>query len=326
MQPSSSHTTRSRTSDGNSSAGTALAPLTAFMPRSTSELIKDIDPGKLPPRTRQIFSHVGAAIEAGWKPTELAQNLGVQPSFLSELIAELRTALGFVNGVFPTASDADYETLRESIARQGVNVPIVVDDEGVIDGLLRARACTELAHIAQLATELDDYEQIAAAAAEDSAAARDLHGKQTVEDARYLVDVGPDLIALALERRWADPPIDRRTSLTPVQRRQLAISLNAHRRHLDRGQLRLLVEVELMLDPSRPNTAIATLVGCTHQWVAQIRQQLIDDEARFANPQAPVEVQVLEPKRLTELDCPHCHGHLALLRAGREFQLELTAA
>lgn len=291
-----------------------------------SELIRDVDPGKLPPRTRQIFLHVGTAIEAGWKPIELAQTLGVAPSFLSECIAELRTALGLVNGIFPTASDDDYLELRESVARQGVLVPIVLDEHGIIDGFGRARACAELARIATLAEDLTDWWPIASAALDDKPTAREIHGDQAVDDALYLHACGAELIELAAAQKWAAPPIDRRHGLGPVARRQLAVTLNAHRRHLGRGDLRLLVEVELMLDPGRSDGAIAQLVGCSRTWVLTIRHQLEDDEARFADSQPPVESVSADTWRpVAELDCPSCSHHLSLQRAGRDFQLELTA-
>lgn len=328
MQPSSSPITPSPTLGGVSSDETALVSLTASMPRSMNELIKDVDPGKLPPRTRQIFFHVGAAIEAGWKPIELAQKLGVAPSFLSECIAELRTGLGLLNGVFPTASEDDYDSLRESVGRHGVLVPIVMDEHGIIDGHVRARACRELAHIASLAGEISDFNEIAADAKKDLNAARDAYGKDTVDNARYLVECGPELIALAGEANWSDPPIERHHGLDPTERRQLAVTLNAHRRHLERGELRLLVEVELMIDPHRTDRSIASLVGCDRSWVNKIRVQLEADEKTFGtdNSQEPVEgVPSHTFKAVAELDCPHCQHHLALMRGGREFQLELTA-
>lgn len=291
-----------------------------------SELIKDVDPGKLPPRTRRIFSHVGTAIEAGWKPIELAQSLGVAPSFLSECIVELRTALGLVNGVFPTASDDDYEALRESIGRHGVLMPIVMDEHGIIDGQARARACRELARISALADEITNYLPIVDAAKEDLTAARDAHGRDVVDAARFLAECGPELIVLAGEANWDDPPIERRHGLTPAERRELAVTLNAHRRHLDRGDRRLLVEVELMLNPDRTDGAIAALVGCDRSWVCKIRAQLAEDEQTFANPQPVVEgVPKHTWKSVAELECPHCQHHVALFRGGREFQLELTA-
>lgn len=328
MPPSDSPTTPFPTSGASSSVGTVLAPLTASMPRSMSELIKDVDPGKLPPRTRQISLHVGSAIEEGWKPVELAQMLGVAPSFLSDCIAELRTALGFINGIFPTASDDDYFELRESIARQGVIVPIVVDEHGIIDGFARARACAELARIVMLADDIPEWATIAALAREDKASARDLHGDQ-VDDALYLADCGADLIWLARQQLWANPPTQRRTGLSSSERRQLAVTLNAHRRHLGRGDLRLLVEVELMLDPARADGAIAQLVGASRRWVNDIRLQLERDEETFSNSQPQVDgggtATPMTWRPVAELDCPSCSHHLSLNRAGRDFQLALTA-
>jgi hypothetical protein len=262
-------------------------------------------------------------MEQGWKPIELAQNLGVAPSFLSELIAELRTVLGFVNGVFPTHSDDEYRALLESVAEQGVVCAIVVDERGVIDGHARLRACKELAHIAELAAELPEWETTVEAARTDRGEAVELYGRERVRDCEYLASFDADVLARA---RVVEPPVDRRKGLSESERRALAITLNAHRRHLNRGDLRLLIEVEIMRDGGRSNAAIARLVGCTPQWVGQVREQLVEDEARFKS-QLEVESKVLSvPWRpVVELDCPHCKGHLALERAGRDFRLELAA-
>lgn len=45
----------------------------------------------------------------------------------------------------PLATDDEYESLKSSIARHGVEYPIIVDEQGgIIDGRLRRRACREL--------------------------------------------------------------------------------------------------------------------------------------------------------------------------------------
>lgn len=280
--------------------------------------MQDTDPGKLPPRTRAIYSEVGLAIGQGWRPGELAAKLGVAPSWLSELLAELRTALGLLHGIFPTLSDDQYQALLASVARNGVQVPIVVDEHGIIDGYARVRAVEELAEICRLVGEVPLWSEIGGVDEHTI----ETYGRETAEIAERLAGYGP-LVAEALERRWETPPVDRRASLTEAQRRELAISLNAQRRHLDRGQIRQVVEVELMLDPSRSDGAIAELAGCSRQWVQQVRAQLADDERMLANPQAEDEVQVLAPfKPVAQLDCPHCHHHVAVLRGGKEFKLE----
>lgn len=308
-------------------AETASVSLIATTPRSMTELIADVDPGKLPPKTRVIFSEVGSAIARGWKPSELAARAGVPPSQVSEWLAELRTALGLLNGVFPTASEDDYRALRESIARQGVLVPIVVDEHGIIDGRARARAVEDLAELVQLATLCPDWPAIVAAADADDDAerkqAREIYTKTSIENARRLAAAGADLLAIAGEGRWAEPPVDRREGLGREGRRRLAVSLNAHRRHLHRGEIRQVVEIELMMEPDRTNAEIGALVGCSGQYVGQIRQQLADEERALADPQAVVEGEsTFMLRRVAEVECPHCHHGLAVLRGGKEFQLE----
>lgn len=288
-----------------------------------SELIRDIDPGKLPPRTRAIYSEIGTAITRGWRPSELAEKLGVAPSWLSVCIGELRTALGLLNGVFPTLSEEEYDALRESIARRGVEVPIVVDEQGVIDGHARVAALHDLAEICDLVDAYPNWSDISSMGQEDAV---EMYGRDTWDAVNRLADYGP-LVVEALERRWEEPPVDRREGLSFEERRRLAITLNSGRRQLERGDLRLLVEVELMVDPDRTNREIGALVGCSGQWVGQVRAQLAEEERLLANPQAAVESEsTFTLRRVAELVCPHCAHDLVVLRAGRDFQLEELAA
>jgi hypothetical protein len=337
MPPSSSPTTASPTLGGGFSSETALELLSSYTQRSMTEPMQGVDLGTLPPRIRQIYSEVWKPIAQGWKPIELARSLGVSPSFVSELLAELRAAAAFSAGMFPPVSDDEYRGLLESIAAVGIQAALVVDEHGVIDGYARLRALRELAHICALAEQLPDWESVAAEASVDREATivrygqeahadwdhRDAekHGRKVVQKAEYLASIGAELVAIALDRRWMHPPVDRREDLTPAQRRTLAITLNTPRRHLSRGELRLLIEVELTLDPTRSDPEIARLVGCTRQWVNMIRLELERGESQE-------QVEGATPcswRPVVELACPSCSHHLALERAGREFRLELTA-
>lgn len=290
-----------------------------------NELISDVDPGMLPPRIRATYSDVGLAIGKGWKPGELARKLGVAPSVLSDLLGELRLALGLLHGFFPTPSDHEVDATLRSIAEHGVETPIVVDEHGVIDGFVRVDCCEQLAWIVDATERIPAWHMIAATAElgpDERKAMNEQHGKSTVDDAIALARYGLPLVSLAGERRWADPPIDRRRNLSPAARRQLAVRLNVERRHLQRGELRAVIEMELMIDGSRPNRAIATLVGSSEEWVRQVREQLARDEAILLNPPADVETQVLGFATVASLPCPHCHHDLRVMRGGREFALE----
>lgn len=290
-----------------------------------NELISDVAPGMLPPRIRATFLDVGLAIGKGWKPGELAKKLGVAPSVLSDLLGELRLALGLLHGIFPTPSDHEVDATLRSIAEHGVETPIVVDEHGIIDGYVRVGCCEQLAWIEDATRRIPNWESLAGTAelgTDERRALNEEHGKATVDDAIALARYGAELVALAGERRWADPPIDRRRHLSPQGRRQLAVRLNVERRHLHRGELRAVIEMELMIDGARTNRAIANLVGSSEEWVRQVREQLARDEQILSNPPAEVETQVLGFATVASLPCPHCHHDLRVMRGGREFALE----
>lgn len=60
--------------------------------------------------------------------------------------------------------------------------------------------------------------------------------------------------------------------LTEDEKREHAVAVNAHRRHLTRSQRRALVVAELERDPSRSDRAIGRIVGVDHKTVGAIRR------------------------------------------------------
>lgn len=55
----------------------------------------------------------------------------------------------------------EYDALRASIAQRGVDIPIVVDENGnVVDGIHRQRACFCLREVRQFASEAEKYELV----------------------------------------------------------------------------------------------------------------------------------------------------------------------
>lgn len=122
-----------------------VASLNARTQNLTSELTLVVDPGKLSPRSRAAYELIATEIAAGIKPSELAQSLGVAPSWVSDQLAALRLEVLFSQGVFPPLPQDEYEALCQSIAQHGVLVPVVVDEEGeIIDGRHRKWAADEV--------------------------------------------------------------------------------------------------------------------------------------------------------------------------------------
>lgn len=322
----------SLTSVENSSNETEQRLLSVPTPRLTSERIQGLDPGKLPPRARLELMQAAAQAD-GWRPKELADEIGERQGFVSEMSHELRLAVGFANGVFPDLRPDEYEDLLLSIAENGVRVPVVLDEHGdVIDGHARVRAYDELRWIADAVDAEEEWRQIVEDGAAESSSFR---VKQAKDDITRLDSYDSDLVALACERNWQDIPVERREGLSQEERRRLIVSLNAgpKGRVLKRAELRILIEVELMIDRAtgekRSYREIARLVGCDHSYVWQVKKAMEDEEAALANPEPEVwsdSTPAIVYRPIYSLACPHCTYSLALERAGKEYRLALTEA
>ena len=111
----------------------------------TKELLRGLDISKLSPRSRATLIRIQDPILDGWKETELAAKLGRTPSWVSERLSELRTEILLQNGGFPPLTDAEDASLRESIRRNGVMLPVLVDEDlNLIDGRNRLRLSHDL--------------------------------------------------------------------------------------------------------------------------------------------------------------------------------------
>lgn len=293
-----------QTSGGKSLDATVPALLNLPTPNSTTELMAVTDPGTLPPRARQIYLSLGEALVEGYRPKEFSDLVGERPGWSSEQSRELQSAVRFVNGVFPDLDYDEYAELLWSIAENGIRVPVIVDEAGIIDGRARAKAFYELEWIASTA--------------------------ETDPGNADLAKYDPELVALASERNFVNPPIDRREGLSWQERREVAVRENAapRGRKLRRDDLRTLIEVELTLNPDRTDRATARLLGCDHSYVSRIKREMELEAEAFVNAEI-TSVDSPHPvwKILSDaLACPHCQHQLALERAGRDYRLELTEA
>ena len=68
--------------------------------------------------------------------------------------------------ILPALLPEEYEALKASIAERGVDIPIIVDQEGnIIDGFHRQRACDELGiycprEVRQFVSEAEKFELV----------------------------------------------------------------------------------------------------------------------------------------------------------------------
>lgn len=144
-------------------------------------------------------------------------------------------------------------------------------------------------------------------------------------------------------------PSEVRSGLTLDERRELAVTLNGPRRHMNREQKRQLVVAELMIGRDRSDRAIGRLAGVDHKTVGKVRQEIEAEEETWAKAQSPAKSQALvesgespraavsepsapaEPSRsdpaVTErfqgtVECPCCQTRLELWRRAGEWMLD----
>jgi hypothetical protein len=109
---------------------------------STSYRTVDLD--SLSPRAQSIKLLLADEMSDGYNLTTLANELGLSPSSASALLSELKNELELQSGPLFPLSEPDYEQLKESIAQEGVRVPVIIGERGLIDGRHRWRASLEL--------------------------------------------------------------------------------------------------------------------------------------------------------------------------------------
>jgi ParB-like chromosome segregation protein Spo0J len=81
---------------------------------------------------------------SGYRLNEIAKELDVTPSWVSQRLDELRSEIVLAGGGFLPLSDSEYEALKASIAEHGQRVPVIVGASGVLDGKHRLTALREL--------------------------------------------------------------------------------------------------------------------------------------------------------------------------------------
>ena len=142
--PATSSNAEPPTSDPDaSSAETATAPPTTNTTPWTRAR-HDIDLSNLSTRSKAIKILIGDKIPDGYKLNEIARELGVSPSWVSQRLDELRNELLLSAGHFLPLSDTEYAALRDSIAEHGQRVPILVGTSGLLDGKHRLLILREL--------------------------------------------------------------------------------------------------------------------------------------------------------------------------------------
>lgn len=124
----------------------ATAPASQTSPTTTwTRATQNIDLTTLSPQNQAIKILIGDRMTEGYTLTEIANELGQQPSWVSERLNSLRNALLLQTGLFFPLADHEYDALTESIRRHGVQSPIIIGEHiALIDGRHRYLASTDL--------------------------------------------------------------------------------------------------------------------------------------------------------------------------------------
>lgn len=155
--PATSSADAPSTSDhADSSAAPATAPTTTSTTPWTRAL-QHIDLETLSTRSKAIRIAIGDQIPDGYKLTEIANELGVSPSWVSARLDELRTEILLQQGRFLPLTDNEYAALEASILEHGQQVPILIGETGLVDGLHRCQILLKHGHTEALAVFLIGY-------------------------------------------------------------------------------------------------------------------------------------------------------------------------
>lgn len=253
--------------------------------RSTSRHLSDIDLEKLTPTSRAVQILIGDRKMEGYKLTELANELGRTPSWVSERLAEVRAEILAQHNIFPFGLTTDEsEALYNDIAEHGVQVPVILGEHiPLIDGRHRWRISEEL-------------------------------GKESIPVVftRGLTEEQERALSISLNCA--------RRSLSPEQKRQLVATQLMHFRHRsDRfvasicgvhhatvARIRTQIEQQEAYRPSAEQirTEQATI---DKRWEAPPEYRIDRAGALRPGEQPP-----RKPRYVNTLPCPHCGQPVAL--------------
>ena len=124
------------------------APETASTTTSTTSwtrALQNIDLARLTPTSQAVKILIGDKIPEGYNLTEIANELGQSSSWVSERLTLLRHEILLQNDLFFPLTDHEYAALRQSIADDGIQVPVILGQYiPLIDGRHRLLIAQEL--------------------------------------------------------------------------------------------------------------------------------------------------------------------------------------
>jgi hypothetical protein len=92
-----------------------------------------------------VYELIWQRVVEGERPGEIARELGVPPSWVSDRLSEFYEAVLLAHGTFPPVRGDEYAALRDHIAEHGVLEPIIVDEnDQTIKGRTRRHIAAEV--------------------------------------------------------------------------------------------------------------------------------------------------------------------------------------
>ena len=139
----SSPSEQSTSAPAGSSAATAPnSPNAGF---TSTKTLTEIDFSTLSPRSQAIRILIGDRLPEGYKLNEIASELGQSSSWVSQRLDELRNELLLSSGRFFPLTAAEHDALKQSIADDGVQTPILIGRHlPIVDGRNRCLISREL--------------------------------------------------------------------------------------------------------------------------------------------------------------------------------------
>lgn len=154
--PATSSDAEQPTSDQDDSSAATATDSTTTSTTRWNRALQNIDLEALSTRSQAIQIEIGELMPDGYRINEIATELNVTPSWVSQRLDELRSEILLQTGGFLPLTDTEYAALKASIAEHGQQVPVLLGSTGLLDGKHRILALRELGITTVLAQFVTD--------------------------------------------------------------------------------------------------------------------------------------------------------------------------
>ena len=156
--PATSSNDAPPTSDPDASSAATATESTTTSTTRWNRALAEVNLDNLSTRSQAIRIEIGELMPDGYRINEIAAELNVTPSWVSQRLDELRSEIILQTGGFLPLTETEYAALKASLAEHGQQVPILVGSTGLLDGKHRIHALRELGSssiLVQFVTDTD---------------------------------------------------------------------------------------------------------------------------------------------------------------------------